>query len=188
MLVYNTTSLVPNLSALYELLQNKENESLHTCKCVYKDRIAIKHYTHYCHNIILIWRTKSLFDWWYDPYCSRNFIAILDYKLNDTYIKINHIGINDNERKNMYNNYLDEYDSEELIQNLINFLKIIATKEGKEKIIIDVHENLRLFLKYYYDIGFTPTKRLCADNPFWVEAEFIMENNGENNGKNNEKK
>ena len=95
MILYNKTILLPNLQALYELLNNNENESLYTCKCIYEDRIAIKHYTRKELNIIQIWKTKSLFDYWYDPYASRNFIATIDYRLEDTYIKIVYIGIND---------------------------------------------------------------------------------------------
>lgn len=175
MILYNKTILLPNLQALYELLNNNENESLYTCKCIYEDRIAIKHYTRKELNIIQIWKTKSLFDYWYDPYASRNFIATIDYRLEDTYIKIVYIGINDQERsRHTYISYLDESDSEDLILNMVNFLKTIAIKENKTKIILDVHENLRLFLKYYYDIGFKTTERKCVDNPFWIETELVL--------------
>jgi hypothetical protein len=174
MLLYNNTILLSDLHSLYELLNNNGNESLYTCKCIYEDRIAIKHYTHKKLNIIQIWKTKSVFDYWYDPYNSRNFIACIDYTIYDTYIKIVHVGINDNTRNNMYNSTLDECDAEELIKNLVNFLKIVATKENKEKIILDVHENLRLYLKYYYYIGFKTTERKCVDNPFWIETELIL--------------
>lgn len=176
MMLYNKTILLPNLQALFELLNNTDNESLHTCKYIYEDRIAIRHYIRKELNIIQIWKTKSLFDWWFDPYCSKNFIATIDYTIHDTYIKINHVGINDYDyrNRNMYNNHLDENDSEDLIKNLVNFLKIVAKKENKDKIILDVHENLRLYLKYYYYLGFKTTNRKCTDNPFWVETEIIV--------------
>ena len=74
----------------------------------------------------------------------------------------------------MYNIPLDEYDSEELIKNMVNFVKIVATKENKLKITKDVHENLRLFLKYYYYIGFKTTTNKCTDNPFWIETELVL--------------
>ena len=125
-------------------------------------------------HIIQIWKTKSLFDYWFDPYYSRNFIGAFDYIIYDTYIKIIHIGINDIDHRNMRNNYLDEDDAEELIKNFINFVKIVAIKENKEKIILDVHENLRIYLKYYYYIGFKITERKSIDNPFWIEVELIV--------------
>ena len=175
MLIYNKTILLPNLNALYELLNNNDDPSLYTCKCMYADRIAIKHYTRNEKHIIQIWKTKSVFDWWYDPYYSRNFIATMDYTIHDTFIKINHIGINDYDHSHMYKNSLDEYDAEDLIKNLVNFVKIVGTKENKLKIIIDVHENLRLFLKYYYYIGFKTTTNKCTDNPFWIETELNLQ-------------
>jgi len=174
MIFYNKTILLPNLQSLYELLQNNDNESLYTCKCIYEDRIAIKHYTHNELNIIQIWKTKSLFDYWVDPYSSKNFIATIDYTIYDTYIKIVYIGINDCERRNVYNNNLDEQDAEELIKNFVHFLKRLAIQEKKEKIILDVHENLRLYLKYYYYIGFKTTERKSTDNPYWIETELII--------------
>ena len=179
MILYEKTILLPNLQALYELLQNNDNENLYTCKCIYSNRIAIKHYISKDLNIIQIWKTKSLFDFWFDPYSSRNFIATLNYTIDNTNIKINYLGINDNERQNMYFNYqnknmLDDYDAEDLVKNFIDFLKLVAIKEKKVKIILDVHENLRLFLKYYYYLGFKTTDRKCSYNPFWIETELIV--------------
>jgi len=174
MILYNKTILVPNLKALYDVLNNNDDPSLYTCKCIYADRIAIKHYIRNETHIIQIWKTKSFFDWWYDPYYSRNFIACMDYTMHDTFIKINHIGIKDNDSRNMYSDSLDEYDAEELIKNMVDFVKIVGTKENKLKITLDVHENLRLFLKYYYYIGFKTTTNKCKDNPFWIETELIL--------------
>jgi hypothetical protein len=141
---------------------------------LYEDRIAIKHYLRNDTHIIRIWKTKSLLDYWFDPYCSRNFIASIDYNIHDTYIKINHIGINVYEHSNIYVNPLDDSDAEDLIENLVNFVKIVATKENKKKITLDVHENLRLFSKYYYNLGFETTTQKCIDNPFWVVTELIL--------------
>ena len=170
-MIYNTTILLPNLTSLYEILKNKDNESLYSCKCFYEDRIAIQHYIKGDMNIINIWKSKSLFDWWFDYYNSRNFIATINYKILESHIKINHIGINDYDYKNIYNKHnLDEYDSEELIKNMINFVKLVAIKENKRKIVLDVHENLRLYFKYYYYLGFNTTNRKCKENPFWVET------------------
>lgn len=177
MILYNKTILLPNLQTLYELLQNNDNESLYTCKCIYVDRIAVTHYMRNEKNTIKVWKTKSLFDLWFDSCNSSNFIATIHYTIYDTYIKITYLGINDHEHRNIYiynTPYLDEYDSEDLVQYLVNFIKIIAIKEKKEKILVDVHENLRLFLKYYYNLGFRTTDRKCIENPFWIETELIV--------------
>ena len=166
---YNKTILLPNLSALYALFNNDydDDDFIYSCKYIYGERIACKHYRKNGMNIIQIWKTKSLFDYWFDPCSSQNFIATIDYTIHDTFIKIDYIGIN---------NRLDEYeyDMEDMIKNMVNFVKIVATKEKKEKIIIDVHENLRIFSKYYYYNGFSITERKCRDNPFWIETELIL--------------
>jgi hypothetical protein len=177
MLIYNKVILLQNLKKLNELLNN-DNSSLYNYKCkyIYEDKIAIEHYLKKNMNIVRIWRTKSLFDYWFDDFkhCSKNFIGALDYTIHDTYIKIDYLCINNSELKNMYNNPLDKYESEDLITSLINFIKIIAKKENKDKIIIDVHENLQLYEKYYYYNGFDITNRKCIKNPFWIEAEINL--------------
>ena len=176
MLIYNKVTLLPNLEALSELLNNNDNVSLYNCKCIYEDRIAIQHYIKKDMNIIRIWKTKSLFDYWYNSfdYCSKNFIGSLDYTIYDSYIKINYLYINDGEHKNLYNNLLDEYEVDDLLKCLINFIKTLAKKENKNKIILDVHRNLRLYQKYYYIEGFEVTKRKCIDNPYWIETEINL--------------
>lgn len=179
MLIYNKITLLPNLNALNELLINNDNSSLYNCKCVYEDRIAIRHSFKNNSHTIRIWKTKSLFDYWYNDfnYCHRNFIAALDYTIYDNYIKIDYLYINDFDNKiniKLYDNSLDEYDFEELLKSLIDFVKFVAKKENKDKIIIDVHENQRIFEKYYYYKGFKITNRKSENNPFWIEIEFIL--------------
>jgi hypothetical protein len=172
MILYNNTILLPsNLQALYNLLQNDDDDvSMYSCKCIYSERIACKHYIRRSNHIIQIWKTKSLFDYWFDEFGSRNFMACIDYTIHDTYIKIVHLGINDH----------IEYDAEDMVKYLVNFVKLVAIKENKTKIILDVHENLRFFLKYYEYIGFTPvlledgSYKFCTNNPFWIETELIV--------------
>jgi hypothetical protein len=186
MQLYNNTILLPNLQSLFNLLSNNENENncesenLYNCKPLFSERIAIQHFIknekEKERHIIRIWNTTSLFDYWYYPFdnCGKNFIATIDYFIRDEHIKINHLGINDFFNGDMYNNSLDNYDSEDLVKNLINFVKMVAKEECKDKIILDVHENLRLFFKYYYYIGFKTTNRKCTDNPFWIQTELII--------------
>ena len=176
MLISNKIILLENLEELNELLNKNENPISYNCKSIYGNKIAIKHSLKKNMNIIRIWRTKSLFDYWIDDFknCGKNFIGSFDYTIYDTYIKINYLCINNSETKNMYDNPLDEYDSDDLIKSLINFIKIIAKKENKNKIIVDVHESLRLYEKYYYYNGFDITTRKSIDNPHWIEAEINL--------------
>lgn len=179
MKLYNKTIIVPNLNALNNLLINNENSSLYNCKCIYGNRIAIQHYFHKNKHYIRIWKTIALFDYWYNDYnyCHKNFIASLEYTIYDNYIKIDYLYINNYENKTnhyLYNNPLNEYESEDLIISLLNFIKIIAKKQNKYKIIKDVHENLQIYYKYYYYNNFNLTERRCKDNPFWIETEVIL--------------
>jgi hypothetical protein len=179
--MYNKTTLLPNLDALNELLINgdSDNPSLYNCKCIYGDRIAIKHIVDKDTHKIRIWKTKSLFDYWYNDfhYCHRNFIAALEYTIHDAYVKIDYLYVNDSENiinTKLYNNSLDTYESEDLVKSLIGLVENIAKKENKHKIIKDVHTNLRIFQKYYYYNGFNVTNKICTDNPFWVETEILI--------------
>jgi hypothetical protein len=175
-MIYNKVILLQNLKELNELLvSNESNDSLCNCS-FYENKIAIQHYLKKNTNTIRIWRTKTLFGW-FDFTRSKNFIGALDYTIHDTYIKIDYLCIN-SEMTNMYNP-LDEYESNDLIKSFIHFIKNIAKKENKDKIIIDVHENLRLYDKYYYN-GFDITNRKCKDNPFLIEAEIRLIKNETN--------
>lgn len=182
MIIYNKTILVSNLSEIIELLNNNEDVSLYKCKCIFDTRIAIQHYNNNhkinnnYRNEINIWKTNSLFDYWYTEYkhCGKNFIGCFDYTIHDTFIKINHLSINDGECPNLYHFPLEIDDSEELIKACINFVKIVAKNENKNKIILDIHSNLRLYEKYYCYEGFEITNRKCLDNPYWYESEINL--------------
>lgn len=176
MLIYNKTILVSNLSEIIELLNNNEDVSLYNCKCIYDTRIAIQHKIVKNRIIVNIWKTSSLFDYWYTDYthCGKNFIGCFNYTIHDSFIKINHLCINDGENPNLYNDHLDLDDSEDLIKACINFVKIVAKNENKNKIILDMHSNLRLYEKYYCYEGFKITNRKCLDNPYWFESEINL--------------
>jgi hypothetical protein len=87
MLFYNKIILLKNLKELNELLNNNDNSSLYNCKCIYENKIAIEHYLEKNMNIVRIWRTKSLFDYWFDDFkhCNKNFIGAFDYTIHYTY-------------------------------------------------------------------------------------------------------
>ena len=130
MILYNKTILLPNLDALNDVLVNDENPNLYACNCVYADRIAIQHQIQKGMHNIRIWRTKTLFDYWFNDfhYSGRNFIASLDYTIHKDYIKIEHLGINDREPVNLrlYDNSFDDDDAEDIIKYLIILVLLIV--------------------------------------------------------------
>lgn len=185
MLFYNKTILLSNLRCLNGILNNYEATlSNHTNNNfftkIYSDKIAIKHYNYEKINSIRIWKTKSLFNYLFYKLSGGKFIGGIDYIINNDNIKIDYLFINDNEyknicNKNIPNDILDESEAFEIKKSLINYIKFLAKKENKNKIIIDVHQNLRLYEKYYNNEGFIITNRKCLDNPYWIETEFILD-------------
>lgn len=175
----NKTTILYNFNNLLELLNNKEiinKRDIFECNNIYGSRIAIKHCNSLNIHSIRIWRTKCLLDIWYNDFnkYGREFIGALDYIIYDNYIKINYIGFVNKEKQYMYNNVLEESDVEDLVNAFSYYLKILGIKEKKEKIILDVHENLKYFNEYFYYNGFNITNRKCNDNPYWLEAELIL--------------
>jgi len=142
---------------------------------MYEDRIAIQHSYKQGMHSIRIWKTKSLFDYWFDDFhhSGRNFIASLDFIIHEQHIKIIYLSVNNGKHVNLYNRILSIDEIDDIIESLINFVKIVATKENKTKIILDVHENLQLYNKYYYE-GFEKTDRKSVNNLFWIETELNL--------------
>lgn len=173
---YNKTLLLPNLESICDLLNNKESNYIYFSNYICNERTAIKHWNVGKMNIIRIWNTRSFLDYWYNEFCDseRRFIGALDYTIHDNYIKIEYLCINDGENYMMYDDVLETEEAHELIHSLINYVKILANKENKPKIVMNVHGNLRLYDKYYSRVGFETTNNKCIDNPYWVEIVIVM--------------
>ena len=173
--IYNKTVFVGSLAIVKNLFQN--NSPYLPTRCIYNDRYAIKHSSTTKYHSIRVWKTKSLFDIWYNDMSSGTAIAALDYYINLDHIKIEYMWLNDDEAASYGNQppFLSSEDSMELNSAMIKYIKDLAKQENKPKIIKDVHQNLRLFQKYYAPEGFIATDRTCRDNPFWVESELWVE-------------
>jgi hypothetical protein len=178
MLIFNKIVLLSSLKELNYVLNNKNinalnDKNINASTCIYDTRIAIKHSIDNKFNIVRIWKTNSLFDYWFDEFSTNKFIGAIDYTINNDHIKIEYLNVNDYD-SNMNSNKLTDYEAIELTNSLINFMKILAGKENKNKIIIDVHSNLHLYEKYYKDEGFVVTTRKSTDNSNWIECELIL--------------
>jgi len=177
MYFYNKTTLLPSLDELYILLIDGRVIKTDCLFCVGR-RIAIEHKQIGDQHFILIWKTHSIFDCWYgkltDP--GSEFIAALDYTINpdNDNVKIDYIIINDGEHGDLYKDYLDPNTAHELNENLVKFIEIVANVQKTKKIIMDVHNDLRIYNKYYKPNGFELTDRKCKDNPYWIETEKYM--------------
>ena len=174
MLFLNKTILLPTICALKRLLIDQYITPLKTC--FYGDRIAIKHFMNRDMNVVRMWKAKSFMDWCYDDFSSSTFIGAIDYTIFDDNIKIEYMNINDSDNI-LYNKLKFKMDDEEAMKvnsAMIKFIKNIANENNKPKVIIDVHNNLKIFNKYYKYEGFKVTNRKAVDNPFWLEAELLL--------------
>ena len=129
-----------------------------------------------------------------------NRIFKLDFTINDSFIKINYLDINNdfyNKKYNYYyisdyNNYISYYNkkynkkynyyykSNSLLTNdevkmvrmsLIKFVENWGIKKNINKIIIDIHSNLERYDEEFKDLGFNITENKCLLNPYWFIAE-----------------
>ena len=181
MLLPNKTVLFPRLSYVQNYLKtNTIPKSGNTFCDIYSDKIVVNHFmineNMYC---IRMWKTKTLFNYWYNDMCSSKskFIAALDYKIHPEHIKIEYMNLNDDEYVGISADKpaLSKSESSMLNKSLLLYTKEIARNTNKKKVIVDVHSNLRIYNNYYYEEGFQATTRKCKDNPYWVEAEYIVE-------------
>jgi hypothetical protein len=168
----NTQFLLPNLCIVKYLLQ--QPSSLPEQKSpfgIYTNRIGVKHELRGDLNILRIWHTTSWFDIWYDDYTSENFIAGIDYQIHKDQVKIDFMDINDENCVMKNPHTLSTQESKSMNHAMIEYIKYVAKEHHISKILVDVHQNLRIFELYYKPEGFIITSRPCSDNPYWVEAE-----------------
>ena len=148
--------LVAGVSELCELLQNP---SLELSRCIYSDRIAIKHSMIGNTNVVRMWKTQSFFDMWYDDFESAKFVAAIDYEVKPDYLKIEYMNINDGFDSMQDAATVNSTESRQLNTALITWIKTIAREEKKPNVLIDVHQNTKIFDKYYQCEGFHVMER-----------------------------
>lgn len=172
---YNKSIILKDFAMVNKILKTYSIQNMDNSNIIYGDRYFMNHRMVGDTNVIRIWKTKSLFDIWYDEMRADNWIASIDYKIADDHLKIEYMNINDIECR-LNNKYLlGNQESTEINKSMIEFVKHISKENKKDKIVVDVHNNLRIFDKYYKPEGFISTSRRCIDNPFWVEAELKVE-------------
>jgi hypothetical protein len=172
------TVLLPEMSLIYEYLYTNIIPYVKSDFCdIYSKQIAISH----VHDVsnqysIRIWKTNVLCSTWYnDAYSSLSqFIAALDYTIDEDHIKIEFLSVNDEEYQYFLTNdvpALNIIDSILLKQHLIEYVKSVAKEKKKPFVFVDIHHNLYRFNKDYARSGFKVTKRKCTKNKYWLEAE-----------------
>ena len=175
---YNKMTLVQDLEELKKILNDEQINKNWLASSICNEKIMIRHNTIDRNiNMIRIWKTNTIFDYYYDEFSCQNFIGCLDYMTKSDCIKIDYMNVNDSKfiYLNRDSNILDEEEIREVTSMLIDFLKKLAKKENKKRIVIDVHQNLKIYKRYYEREGFIATNNKCYDNPYWVEAELYLD-------------
>ena len=171
----NKITLLSSLCDIHNLLQFNIVKTNN-----FYNKIAVEHYfINNCNmNVIRIWNVKSIYNWWNQKSSLNNFVMAIDYKINKDEVKIEYFNINHRKDdvencKNIKNDVLTENEIYELLNSTIIFIENIAKENNKNKIIIDVHNDLEIYNKYYKDF-FQLTNRKTSDIPFWLEVERII--------------
>ena len=113
-----------------------------------------------------------------EAYKYTNVILNANYNINRDNIKIEYLYINNDYYANKFNEklILTDYEYISLKEAIFNYIEMTAYKNGKTKLIIDIHNNMERYEYELKDIGFIKTDRRCLDNSFWYEAEKILKN------------
>lgn len=166
---YNKSIFAKNLVHVNNIF--KTNSYTQSPMIIYGDSYIINHENKNKMNSIRIWKNKFLFNY---PISYNTFVGALDYKINDDHVKIEFLNLNDNESSIKEGSKLSDIEANDLKYTFLNFIKTIAKDENKDKIIVDVHSNLRIYNLDYKNFGFVVTDRKCKDNPYWLEAETSL--------------
>lgn len=104
-----------------------------------------------------------------------HYVGALDYSIRPDHLQIEYLYADDKREPYTRDHQLEVEDAVLLKDALIDRAIHVAKEHGKKKVVIDVHQNLRIFHRDYEPRGFVATKRKCSDNPFWVEADLELE-------------
>jgi hypothetical protein len=158
------------ISSLYDISNLLEHNIIRSNYI--SNNIAVKHDIKNNLNMIRIWNVNPISKYWHEDFAAEKFIVAIDYKIEPDRIKIEYFNVNNNKysKYNKHCNYLTDSEVHELTVSILIFVEKIARKNNKNKIVIDVHNNLKTYNKYYKDF-FEVTSRKCLDNPFWIEVE-----------------
>lgn len=125
--------------------------------CFYGNKIAIEHNQEDKLHRLIIFKTNPFLNYWFNQ--DKKYIAVLDYFINEETVNIDYINVNDEENLSYGKEKLSRSESKELVQSMVQYVKNIANKENKSKILLDVHYNLRIYNRDFKDIGFSINKQ-----------------------------
>jgi hypothetical protein len=158
---------------LYSLKNNnyssKDTNDFHSTKYILKRDITsdLKNYSLRC------WLSSSSYDYYMESNDNNYSIFSLDLIINDDNIKIEHLYINNDYYDREYNSNIKNLSNNEVLmlkKVIFDYIEDLAISKNKNKLIIDIHNNMKRFDNELKEEGFITTYNRCVDNPFWFEA------------------
>jgi hypothetical protein len=152
----NLANLILQLQCNSSLLNNTNNIDIW-----FKDKIIVSEEIYPIHNYnsIRIWKSLTLFSYYFENMNDNNYIGGIDYFIIDNILKIE---------------YIEDNNNINIINGLLDYIINIGKKNNCKKIIIELHENLENYNKYYKSYCFELTNERCCKNSFWIVAEKLI--------------
>ena len=120
------------------------------------------------------WKSKCLYNMYFDDYSNDNKIFTLDLKINKDIIKIKYLSINNDyyEKTLGIQNYLNDEETQQIKTFIFDYIMSYSKENNIKKITIDIHSNLKRYNYELKDKGFVPNYKIkCYSNPCWIKAE-----------------
>jgi len=181
---YKMSSSVRVFNSLLHLTNKKTSPIKITYN--YADKYLLRKTINNNYINIHSWKSKCLYNMYFDDYSNDNKIFTLDLKIIKDIIKIKHLSINndyydktlDNYRHNNIKKYLNKLTDEETQQIktfIFDYIMSYSKENNIKKIVIDIHSNLERYNHELKDEGFVPNYEIkCYSNPYWIKAEKII--------------
>lgn len=124
-------------------------------------------------NVVRVWKNDNYFSIDSYPFDRHKSIGSLDYSVNENRFKIEFLYVLDNDDSSMDADPKYVH-ATEYIKAMISIAERKAREWKKDRIIMDTHQSLRLFHRYYEEEGFVLTNKVASDHRAWVETEKII--------------
>ena len=144
----------------------------------YKGKIIVgecrlPHMDHGSIHVVRVWKNNNYFSIDRNSFERRKYIGALDYSVNENRFKIEflHVFDSDNGSLNADPKYVN---AKEYIKSMISIAERKTIESKHDRIIMDTHNSLRLFNRYYKNEGFVMTNNVSTDHRAWVETQKIL--------------
>lgn len=134
----------------------------------YRNKVVVGEYEDSPTHIIRIWKNHAIAGINCSITGGERMIGAMDYSVSANKFKIDYIYVRDVDSM-QYDTPTDPTKSCEYVKLMISIAEKKARDLGFENIIMDTHQNLKLYKRYYENEGFEMTGRPASDHRSWLE-------------------